>query len=294
MSSIKPYKSWDAVFMRAAAAEARRSNCAEIAEEPQARMPMYLPGLDSLMRAMPNHIARSSLFAPTAPGKKTMHKGTVMISRSDAEIRYWGEQLDESQADVWMQLMYLAGKKPLGEPVIINRAELLRSMGRDTGNTQYKWLMSSIESLTFAMLVIDVRSKGKSKLTIGKTKALHLIDSFDYDDEVDAYSLRIDPRWIRMYENSEYALIDWEKRMQIRRAQDMAKAIQRLVATSKDTTQRYQIVWLKQKLEYGGRIDAFKTALLRAMSELERVGIVSNSRIEFSTKGVLQATWSKR
>ena len=279
--------------MRAAEAEARRSNSAEITEEPQARVPMYLPGSDSLMRAMPNHIARSSLFAPIALGKKTMHKGTVMISRSDAEIRFWGEQLDESQADVWMQIMYLAGKKPLGEPVIINRAELLRSMGRDTGNSQYKWLMSSMEALTFAMLVIDVRTKGKSKLTIGKTKAFHFINSFDYDDEVGAYILRIDPRWIRMYENSEYALIDWEKRMKIRRAQDMAKAIQRLVATSKDTTQRYQIVWLKQKLEYGGRIDAFKTALLRAMNELERVGIVSNSRIELSTKGVIQATWSK-
>lgn len=294
MSSSKPYNSWDAVRLRAAAAEARRSDSTETTEEPLARVPMYLPGLDGLMRAMPNHIARSSLFAPIALGKKTMHKGTVMVSRSDAEIRFWGEQLDEGQADVWMQIMYLASKKPLGQPVIINRAELLRSIGRDTGNSQYKWLKSSMESLTFAMLVIEVRTKGKSKLTIGKNRAFHFINSFDYDEEVGAYILRIDPRWIRMHENSEYALVDWEKRMQIRRAQDMAKAIQRLVATSKDTTQRYQIGWLKQKLGYGGRIDAFKIALIRAMNELERVGIISNSKIELSTKGILQATWSKR
>lgn len=294
MSSSKPYNSREAIFLRAAAAKARRSDSAGITVTPPASVPMYLPGLESLMRAMPNHIARSSLFAPIALGKKAMHKGTVMISRSDAEIRFWGEQLDEGHADIWMQIMYLASKKPLGEPMIINRAELLRSMGRDTGNSQYKWLKNSMESLTLAMLVIEVRTKGKSKLAIGKTKAFHFINSFDYDDEVGAYILRIDPRWIRMYENKEYALIDWEKRMQIRRAQDMAKSIQRLVATSKDTTQRYQIGWLKDKLGYGGRIDAFKTALIRAMNELERVSIISNSRIELSTKGILQATWSKR
>lgn len=217
-----------------------------------------------------------------------------MISRTDAVIRYWGKQLDEGHADIWMQIMYLVSKQPLGEPMTINRAELLRSIGRDTGNSQYKWLKNSMESLTLAMLVIEVYTKGESKLVIGNKKAFHFIDSFDYDEEVGSYILRIDPRWIRMYENREYALIDWEKRMQIKRAQDMAKSIQRLVATSKDTTQRYQLKWLKERFVYKGRIDAFKIALIRAMTELERVGVISNSRIELSTKGNLQATWSKR
>ena len=34
-----------------------------------APVPLFLPGLDEFMRTMPNHIARSSLFAPVAPGR---------------------------------------------------------------------------------------------------------------------------------------------------------------------------------------------------------------------------------
>lgn len=243
---------------------------------------------------MPNHIARSSIFAPVALGKKKMHKSTLMVSRSDAKIWFWGEQLDEAQADVWMQLMHMAGKKPLGDPVTITRAELLRAMGRHTGRTQYNWLKQSIEALTVAMLKIEVSVNGKIKQNIGHTRALHFIDSFDYDDEVGSYIFRIDPRWVDMHNTSEYALIDWGKRMSISRGQQMAKTLQRLVATSSDSIQRHQIEWLKLKLKYEGRMGDFQKALTRAMNELERVGIVSNSKIELSTKGLLQATWSKR
>ena len=112
----------------------KAAEAAAQAEEAAANTPrqMFLPGLEEFMRAMPNHIARSSLFAPVAAGRKKIHKDTVLVSRGDAVIKFWGEQLDEAQADVWMQAMHEASKQTLGEPVIINRAEFLRSMGRQT------------------------------------------------------------------------------------------------------------------------------------------------------------------
>jgi hypothetical protein len=254
---------------------------------------MFLPGLDSSKRAMPNHIARSSIFAPVALGRKLVYNGTSMTCRKDAEIWFWGEQLDEAQADIWMQIMYLAGKQPLGEPVFINRADLLRSINRNTGKTQYDWLKSSIESLTNARLALEVSSKGNIKLSITANRALHFIDSFYYNEEANNYTLQIDPRWKRMYGNHEYALIDWEKHKKIRRGQDMAKAIQLLLATSTDSVQRYQVEWLKRKFVYGGRMRDFINALSSAATELNRVAIIKDSRIELSTKSILQATWSK-
>jgi hypothetical protein len=68
---------------------------------------------------MPNHIARSSLFSPVVRGAKTLHRESVLVTRKDAVIKFWGEQLDEAQADVWMQIMYEATMRPLGEPVPI-------------------------------------------------------------------------------------------------------------------------------------------------------------------------------
>lgn len=265
------------------------------AEQKAAEKPrqMFLPGMDEFMRAMPNHIARSSLFAPVARGRRKMHDGTILQSRGDAEIRFSGKQLDEAQADVWMQAMKEAQRQPLGTPVVINRAEFLRAIGREKSGQAYKWLHRTMQDLALAMLVIEVtKDDGKPKLSIGKTRALHLIAGFDYDEASEEYTLTIDPRWHAMYGNREFALIDWEKRLEFGRNQDMAKTLQRLVATSSNPVQRYALDWLKSKMEYGGRMRDFRDALTRACTELERLEIITAHKIEDSTKGKPQlALW---
>lgn len=259
----------------------------------EAPVPMFLPGLEEFLRAMPNHIARSSLFAPVAPGRKTLHDGTILVSRGDAVIRFYGMQLDEAQADVWLQAMHEAIKQPLGELVIINRAAFLKAIGRTASGQNYRWLHRTMRELAFAMLVIEVSKDGMPKLVIGQTRALHMIDGFDYDDVAETYTLRMDPRWCGMYGNREFALIDWDKRMRFGQHQNMAKALQRLFATSNDVPQYYPLDWLKRKLEYGGRQRDFTDALTKAMRELERLEIVLPAplwKIGANTKGKQQLT----
>jgi TrfA protein len=263
------------------------------AEETPVAVQMFLPGMEEFMRAMPNHIARSSLFAPVATGRKKIHDGTVLVSRGDALIRFKGKQLDETQADVWMQAMHEACKQPLGEPVIINRAAFLKAIGRNTSGENYKWLHRTMEDLAFAMLVIEVQKDGKPKLAIGRTRALHMIEGFDYDDKSETYTLRIDPRWRGMYGNREFALIDWDKRLQFGQHQNMAKALQRLVATSDEAVQRYTLEWLKSKLEYSSPMRKFRESLEAALRELERLEIIAGGRIEANTRGKPQAVWTK-
>ena len=273
--------------LRKRGAEAAEQKAAETEKQ------MFLPGMDEFMRAMPNHIARSSLFAPVARGRRKMHDGTILQSRGDAEIRFSGKQLDEAQADVWMQAMKEAQRQPLGTPVVINRTDFLRAIGRTKGGENYKWLHRTMQDLAFAMLVIEVtKADGKPKLSIGKTRALHLIAGFDYDEASEEYTLTIDPRWHAMYGNREFALIDWEKRREFGRNQDMAKTLQRLVATSSNPVQRYALDWLKAKMEYSGRLRDFRDALARACAELERLEIITAHKIEDSTKGKPQlAMW---
>jgi hypothetical protein len=267
----------------------------EAAEQKAAETPrqMFLPGMDEFMRAMPNHIARSSLFAPVARGRRKMHDGSILPSRGDAEIRFSGKQLDEAQADVWMQAMKEAQRQPLGEAVTINRAEFLREIGRAESGQNYKWLHRTMQDLSFAMLVIEVtKADGKPKLSIGKTRVLHLIAGFDYDEDSETYSLTIDPRWHAMYGNREFALIDWGKRREFGRNQDMAKTLQRLLATSSNPVQRYALDWLKAKMEYGSPLRKFREALGVACAELERLEIITAHKIEDSTKGKPQlALW---
>lgn len=291
---LKKEHPFNSIHLKSIEAEIRIAQKQKTEIEASARREMFLPGLNEFMRAMPNHLARSSIIAPVAAGRKKIHKGTVMISRGDAIIKFWGEQLDEAQGDVWMQAMFEAIKYPLGEPIIIKRAKFLRTIGRQTGKEQYLWLHRSMQALAFAMLVIEVHTKdGKSKLEIGKTHALHMIESFYYCDESQSYALRIDPRWRDMFGNKEYALIDWEKRLKLGQGQNMAKALQRLVSTSDERVQRFSLEWLKDKLTYTGRMRDFMDALQKAMLELERVEVIAGGRIELSTKGKLQTVWTR-
>ncbi|MCX8049224.1 MAG: hypothetical protein N3A55_06150 [Methylohalobius sp.] len=106
------------------------------AEQKAAETPrqLFLPGFD--IGAFPNRLNRSSLFAPIARGRRRFHRQTVMVTRSDCVLEYTGEQLDEADSDLVMALIAFAQKYPLGTPVPLNRAELLRKRG--TGNHDYE------------------------------------------------------------------------------------------------------------------------------------------------------------
>lgn len=248
---------------------------------------LFLPGFD--LGAMPNHLNRSSFIAPIARGRRKFHRQTKMVSRSDCVLEYTGEQLDEADGDILMALLFFAQRHPLGTPVKLNRAELLRKLGRSTGKHDYEWLHRRIKAMTEGTIFIEARRPdGATRYRLGYSVAFHIIISFVYDDKTDTYSYILDPRWVQMFGNREYALLDWDKRMQIGRGQDMAKTLQRLVATSNNPVQYYALDWLKDKMEYGSPMRKFREALEAAVSELVRLEIVAKGNIEDSTKGIPQ------
>lgn len=255
---------------------------------------MLLPGMDELMRAMPNLLARSSLCAPVAKGKRKMHSGTVLVSRKDAVIEYWGEQLDEADADILLQLTFQARHSALGTAVTINRAAFLRELDRATGKHDYDWLHRRLKAMSAATLIVEAKSSdGTTKYRIGDTKTFHILAGFGYDARTEAYTYTLDPQWRVLFSNREFALIDWRRRLQIGRGQDMAKALQRLVATSANREQQYALDWLKEKMQYASPMHKFKFALTKAMHELQRLKIITEGRIGLSSKGKEQASWKK-
>ena len=133
---------------------------------------------------------------------------------------------------------------------------------------------------------------GSTRYSIGKLESFSVLKDLNYDDKSETYAYALDPRWVVMFGNREYSLPDWDKRMQIGRGQDMAKTLQRLLATSADPVQRYALDGLKAQMEYASPMRKFREALASACKELERLEIVAAWRIEDSTKGKEQlALW---
>ncbi|WP_019939699.1 hypothetical protein [Bordetella sp. FB-8] len=244
---------------------------------------LFLPGLD--LGAMPNHINRSGLFAPIAKGARTFHRQATIISRSDCEIRYTGEQLDEADAEIIMVLIFFARSFHLGEYVPLQRAQVLRTLERGDGVVQYEWLHRRLNAMSEATLFVEAKNRdGSSRYKIGKSAVFRILKEFTYDPDTDTYSYVLDPRWVQLFGNREFSRLDWTKKMMISRGQDMAKTLQRLIATSSDKVQRYALDYLKAKMCYGGRMRDFRAALSRATGELYKLDIIANAQIEMNTR----------
>jgi hypothetical protein len=281
-------------WVKKQAAEAQATLDQKAAETP---VQIFLPGMEDHMRAMPNYLSRCPLFAPVALGRKKIHDGTVFHQTETVILKGWGKQLTEDHADIWLHAIYLASKIPLGQPVVIRKREFLRGLGRDEGGSQFNWLHRGVMALSTFTIAMEVKTKdGKTKYSIGNhpsSRVMQMLGGFDYDEKTEEYSLVIDPRWRQIFSNREYGLLDWEKRLQIERGQNLAKSLQRLISTSSDVIQRYNLEYLKDRAQYSSPIRKFRDALEVAMAELERLEIIAGGRIEKSTKGKEQAVWTK-
>lgn len=274
-------------------AQERAARGREAAEQKAAETPrqLFLPGFD--IGAFPNHLNRSSFIAPIARGRRKRHQQAEMVTRRDCVLEYTGEQLDEADGDLIMALIAFAQPYPLGTPVPLNRAELLRKLKRGTGKSQYDWLYKSMKRLREGVLFLEARKPdGATRYSVGKMQSFNVLKDLNYDGDSETYTFILDPRWVVMFGNREYSLLDWDKRMQIGRGQDMAKTLQRLLATSADPVQRYALDWLKAKMEYASPMRKFREALAAACAELKRLEIITAHKIEDSTKGKPQlALW---
>ena len=140
-----------------------------------------------------------------------------------------------------------------------------------------------------ASFIIEVKRRdGSTKYCVGDTRAFRIVADLDYDGDNERYTVTLDPRWRQLFENQEFALIDWNKRLQIGRGQDMAKALQRLIAASADPVQAYAMSWLKDKMQYASPMRKFREAVSAAVDELKRVGVIARGEIDVGRRGSAQ------
>jgi hypothetical protein len=243
-------------------------------EPPKVRgtLPLF-PPLDS---AMPNHLARSSIFAPIKTGERQKHEKALMASRGDASIYYSGLQLDMADNDVFLQALRVAQGMQLGDTIYFNRAQFLRNIGRSVGKSQYEWLQESFYRLTSGTVIIQTKRY---------KAALHLIDGYALDEQTGEYWLRMNPEIIKLFGHMEYGLVDMHTRLRIGRRQDMAKWLQNYVATHEEGKTHVISAQLLQLWSgSGGRLRDFQArSLSKALTELERLGLIRD--IQFRTDG---------
>ncbi|MCZ4328496.1 TrfA [Castellaniella denitrificans] len=267
------------------------------AAEKQATTPvkMLLPGLNESVRAIPNYIARSAIFAPVRKGCRQIHDDTVFLEGPNILLKGSGKQLSEDHSDIWMHAMYLQTTVLVGEAPVINRADFLRGMGRPTGGSAYDWLHDGMKDLSRFTICIEARRRdGSVKYSYGQARScrlLAMIGGFDYQESTGLYTLYADPRWAQIFGNREFALLDWAKRLNLRH--DLSKSLQRLIGTSSDERQKYTLETLKDRAQYTSPMRKFRGNLERSLAELEACGIIARPCIETGARGQEMASWTR-
>ena len=147
------------------------------------------------------------LFAAVQGKGRTHIENRLITSVNGIRIKYTGGQLEQSDLDVWEQVLHLARQSPLGTVCQFKAGSFLKSIGRSRGKANYTWLSLVLSRLT----ACEVRFERP-----GFTHGRGLIASYDIDEHSRLYCVCVDPDVAKLY-RAGWSAIDWQQRQALKR-----------------------------------------------------------------------------
>jgi len=193
-------------------------------EQPSTAKILQFPLFPDATRPVSNDMARSALFSCVQGKDRRFIKDTLLATVADKEIRFTGEQLNQDDHDLLMQMVFMAQHKPLGSWVMVPAYGMLQALGRQIGGKQYRELRADIARLTAAMVII--RNTETKREVFGH----HLIAKAEQDEQTRHWMYRLDPDLRTLYGDMTHTLIDWDQRLALK-GKDLARWLQLYIAS---------------------------------------------------------------
>lgn len=126
-----------------------------------AAMPKFLPGWPEAQRAMPNEILRSALFnCRNRNQPRLFMKDAEIAVIGDGTVIYRGEELRQDDELVWLHLMHLVKKLPLGECVEFTPYSFVRVLGWPIKGQSYQRLRVCLSRMQATAIRIQSKRLG--------------------------------------------------------------------------------------------------------------------------------------
>jgi TrfA protein len=179
----------------------------EEAQEPQKSVPakvVQLPLWPEGRRAAPNAVFRSALFPALKfkEGRPFLEEQSIPAV-AGIEVSFTGQRFDQSDLDVYLELLDLARSHPLGTECSFSAHGLLKRLHRATGYSDHKWLHSVL-----------IRLRG-STVEISDHKMSYfggLIEG-GFKDKLDRqYRVTINPKFAALFGYAMWSSINREQR----------------------------------------------------------------------------------
>ena len=115
---------------------------------------IQLPLWPEPKRGAPNAVLRGALFAAVHKDRRYMDR-ELLAAQDGIKVWFTGKQLDQSDLDVWEQVLHLARTQALGTECYFTAHGFLKALGRSTGKMNHEWLQMALERLTGAVVRIS-------------------------------------------------------------------------------------------------------------------------------------------
>jgi hypothetical protein len=209
------------------------------------------------------------LFAAIQGKGREFLKQRLIAAYDGIQIKYTGEQLEQSDLDVWEHVLHLARQHPLGTVCHFKGGAFLKAIGRSTGKKDYQWLDRVLSRLTACEVRIERR---------GFIHGRGLVIAHDTDTKTRLYKVSIDSDTATLYA-AGWTAINWQQRQQLR-AKPLALWLHGYYATHAKP--------LPLKVDTLRSLSGSKTKTLRkyrqqlrkALNELKAIGVIASWQID--------------
>lgn len=245
--------------IEARAADARAEQAAQ-----QQLVSLQLPLWSDDVRAVPNALLRTALFT-VSQERRVFKKTTTIASLENLEVRFKGEQWNQSDLDVWEQLIHISRMQPLGEKIHFTAHSFLKSLGRDTGGKSHIDLREDLTRLQGGVVQINWLDKRKSFSSALVTRVYK-------DDTTDMYVVELSKELAQLYKEGSTHM-SWEKRLELGK-NNLAKWLLGFYS-SHNEPYAYKVETLYKLC--GSQAKAlfeFRRMLITALTRLQKIGFV--------------------
>lgn len=216
-------------------------------------------------RIVSNDMARSALFSAVQGASREMLKDRVLATIDGIEIIFTGEQLNQDDHDLLMQLVHFARHKLFGDDITIPANVILAGLGLDKGKSQHDQLKAGMKRLLAPLVTIR---NTRTRITYYG----HIIDKAIQDETSKHWVYRLNPDLRPLYDTSSFSLLEWEQRRGLKR-KDLARWLQAFYATHADPFP-LSVEFLHRMSGSAATLKEFRRALRSALDSLVSIGFL--------------------
>lgn len=238
------------------------------------------------------YLEKSALFGVYRNKPRVMFRKLVIASSSNTIVRYTGEQLFQTDLDVFLALISIA-EGVFNSPCVVPGSEILAKLGIGDDGRAYKRLKDTLDRLYNTGIEVELVTPGKG---LNPSKYCRLLYNLSWrkGEEV-LFSL--DPQLAELFMMNQYTLLDWNKRKALGE-NEIAKKLQGLIMVQQANQTYHKVSWIQEMCQMPGDIAAFTRNMKKALSDLQRVGIIDSYWIEKPKQGMAAekkiCVWKKK